>query len=141
MKIQVRYYSKSGNTKKLAEEIGKEISSFVSDMTHPLDEDLDLMFLGSSVYAGGFSSVIKQFLKENSKKIKSIIVFGSSATGKSNHTKITAFCKKLGITVDKEYFSCPGHFLLMNKDRPNEEDFNKIKIFAKEIVSKYETKE
>ena len=51
MKIAVRYYTRSGNTKKLAEAIAKAVGAEAKTVDEPLWEDVDILFLGSSVYA------------------------------------------------------------------------------------------
>ena len=56
MTIAVRYYTKSGNTKKLAEEAAKAAGVSAKDVSVPLSEKADLLFLGSSVYAGKYAS-------------------------------------------------------------------------------------
>ena len=42
MKIAVRYYSRSGNTRKLAEAIAKAVNVEAKTTDEPLDEDVDI---------------------------------------------------------------------------------------------------
>jgi len=51
MKIAIRYYTKTGNTKKLAEAIASAIDVEAKTVDEPLSEDVDILFLGSAVYA------------------------------------------------------------------------------------------
>ncbi len=53
MKIAIRYYTKTGNTKKLAEAISSAIGVEAKTVDEPLTEDVDILFLGSAVYAAG----------------------------------------------------------------------------------------
>ena len=62
MKIAIRYYTKTGNTKKLAEAIGNEINVEAKTVDEPLTEDVDILFLGSAVYAAGIDQKIKDFI-------------------------------------------------------------------------------
>ena len=47
MKIAIRYYSKTGNTEKLAEAIGEAIGVAPKTIDEPLNEDVDILFLGN----------------------------------------------------------------------------------------------
>ena len=51
MKIAVRYYTRSGNTKKLAEAIADAVKVDAKDVTVPLMKKADILFLGCSYYA------------------------------------------------------------------------------------------
>ncbi len=52
-KIEVRYFSKTGNTAKLAEAIAKTLGIKAKTVDTPLEGDVDILFLGSSVYGAG----------------------------------------------------------------------------------------
>lgn len=53
MRVEVRYYSKTGNTKKLAEAVAKAAGVEAKTTSSPIMEGTDILFLGSSVYAAG----------------------------------------------------------------------------------------
>lgn len=63
MKIAVRYFSRTGNTKKLAEAIAKAINVEAKITDKPLCEDVDILFLGSSAYANGVDEISKCLYK------------------------------------------------------------------------------
>ena len=69
MKIAIRYYTKSGNTKKLADAIGNQLNVEVLTVKTPLTEKVDVLFLGSSVYAAGVDESIKSFIRNNKDNI------------------------------------------------------------------------
>ena len=46
MKIAVRYFSRGGNTKKLADAIAKAVGVDAETTSVPLTEDVDILFLG-----------------------------------------------------------------------------------------------
>lgn len=50
MKYAIRYYSKSGNTEKLAQVASQVLDIPALDITNPLEEDVDILFFGSGVY-------------------------------------------------------------------------------------------
>ena len=66
MNIAVRYYTRSGNTKKLAEAIGGALGVKAENVSVSLPENADLLFLGCSVYAGGCAPEVSQFIESNS---------------------------------------------------------------------------
>ena len=45
MKIAVRYYTKTGNTKRLAEAIGKAVDAEALPISTPVTEPVDILFL------------------------------------------------------------------------------------------------
>ena len=55
MKIAVRYYTKTGNTKRLAEAIAKAVGVEALPVTAPVAESVDILFLGNSYYAFSIS--------------------------------------------------------------------------------------
>lgn len=136
MNIQVRYYTRSGNTKKLADAVANAVGATAQDVTANLTEKADVLLLGSSLYAGGCDKAVATFLEENKDNIGVLVCFGSSASGKSTHAKISKLAHKLGITVCEEYFNCAGHFLFMHKQRPNEQDLAAVADFAQGVISK-----
>ena len=75
MKIEVRYYTRSGNTKKLAQAIAQAVGTECCDTKQPLTEKTDVLFLGSSMYAGGVDEEVKTFLKNNADKIGIVVNF------------------------------------------------------------------
>ena len=63
MKAAVRYYSKTGNTKKLAEAIASAIGVTAKGVDQLLEEDVDILFICNSVYWAGIDGKVKDFLK------------------------------------------------------------------------------
>ena len=44
MKIEIRYFTKTGNTKKLAEAIAQELNIEAQELSAPLSEKTDILF-------------------------------------------------------------------------------------------------
>lgn len=65
MKIEIRYFTKTGNTKKLAEAISEEIGVEAKTVNEPILGETDILFLGSSVYAAGVAAEVKEFILKN----------------------------------------------------------------------------
>ena len=57
MKVAVRYYTKTGNTKRLAEAVAEAAGVEALPISVPVDEAVDILFLGNSYYA--FRSIRK----------------------------------------------------------------------------------
>ena len=70
MKTAVRYYTRSGNTKKLAEAAASALSVRADDVSVPLFEKTDILFLCCSYYAFDIDEAVKRFIKENKDNIK-----------------------------------------------------------------------
>ena len=134
MKIAVRYYTRSGNTKKLAEAIAEAISVESCDITVPLTEKVDILFLGSSYYAFDADDAVKTFIADNKDNIGKIVCFGTSAMMKSMRKPITKVAGKLGVSVADEEFHCRGQFGKIHKGRPNEADLLNAVEFARGIL-------
>lgn len=136
MKVAVRYYSKGGNTKKMAEAVADTINSSAENLQVNLTEEVDVLFLGSSLYAGKYNKDVEVFLNNNKHLIKEVVCFGSSASGKSTQPQVKKWGEKNGVNVNDKFFNCVGHFLFAHKNRPNEDDLNQLKDFVKEIVNR-----
>jgi len=135
MKIAIRYYTRSGNTKKLADAMAKTVSCEAKDVSVPLAEYVDVLFLGCSYYAFDVDEAVKRFIVENKDKIGKIVCFGTSAMMKSMKKPVAKVAEGAGVTVANEEFHCRGQFGKIHKGRPNTEDLENISAFAKEIVS------
>ena len=134
MNIAVRYHTRTGNTKRLAEAAAQAAGVTAESVSVALKEKADLVFLGSSVYGGKPDREIINFINANSGKIGKIVVFGSTALKRSVLGKIKEEASKHGIAVHDKEFSCSGSFMLLHKSRPNDEDCEQLKKFVKELL-------
>ena len=136
MNIAVRYYTRSGNTKKLADAIANTISTEAKDLSNPLEESVDILFLGCSYYAFDVDAEVKRFIDENKEKIGKIVCFGTSAMMKSMKKPVSKVAEPLGVAIAEEEFHCRGQFGKMHKDRPNINDLNEVSTFAKRVIGR-----
>lgn len=136
MNIKVYYYTRGGNTKKLADAVAGAVGVTANDLSVPLEDKADILFLGSSLYAGGYDQTVGNFIEKNADKIGTIVSFGSSASNMSTFKKVKALAQEKGIKVYDEYFNCPGHFMFLHKNRPNGADLEAAASFAKETCTK-----
>ncbi len=135
MKIAVRYYTKTGNTKRLAEAVAEAVGVRALPISEPVDEPVDILFLGNSYYAFSIDPEIRSFIRSlDSSKVKSIVNFGSAAMLNSTWKKVKAEADKVGVAMDKREFHCRGEFKGLHKGRPNDADLAAAAEFAKKIV-------
>ena len=135
MKIAVRYYTKTGNTKRLAEAVAKAAGVQALPISNPVTEQVDILFLGNSYYAFSIDPEVKTFIQSLDKsKVGRIINFGSAAMLNSTYKKVKAEADKAGIPMDEREFHCKGEFKGIHKGRPNEDDMKAAAAFAREIV-------
>lgn len=132
MEYAVRYYTKTGNTKKIADAIAKVLEVEALPISEPLPEEVEVLFLGNSYYAFNIDPEVKDFIAGlDKKKVGRIVNFGSAAMLNSTYKKVKAQADKVGIKMDEREFHCKGEFKGLNKGRPNEKDLNNAAEFAK----------
>ena len=134
MKIAVRYYTRSGNTKKLADAVAKTAAVESKDIACPLDEKADILFLGCSYYAFDVDEAVKKFIIEKKDNIGKIVCFGTSAMMKSMKKPVKKVADTVGVAVADEEFHCRGEFSKFHKGRPNEKDLADVSVFAKSVI-------
>ncbi|MDU4026585.1 MULTISPECIES: flavodoxin family protein [Anaerococcus] len=136
MKIAVRYYTKTGNTKKLAEAVAKAVGVKALPINSHIDDKVDILFLGNSYYAFSIDPKVVNFIDSLDKeKVGKIVNFGSAAMLNSTLKKVKNEADKRGIPVDKREFHCKGEFKGLHKGIPNEEDLKAASEFAKEFLA------
>ena len=135
MKIAVRYYTKTGNTKRLAEAVAEALGVEARSIDTPVEEPVDILFLGNSYYAFSIDPEVRDFVRSLDKsKVGKIVNFGSAAMLNSTWKKVKAEADKAGIALDKREFHCKGEFKGLHKGRLNAEDLKAAAAFAKEIA-------
>ena len=135
MKTAVRYYTKTGNTRKLAEAIAAAVGEEALPVSMPVEEPVDVLFLGNSYYAFSIDPEVRAFIRSlDSSKVGRIVNFGSAAMLNSTWKKVKAEADQAGIAMDNREFHCRGEFKGIHKGRPNEEDLKEAAEFAREII-------
>ena len=135
MKVAVRYYTKTGNTKRLAEAIAKAVGAEALPISTPVTEQADVLFLGNSYYAFSIDPEVRDFVRVLDKsKVGKIVNFGSAAMLNSTYKKVKAEADKVGIPMDEREFHCKGEFKGIHKGRPNQDDLTAAAAFARKIM-------
>lgn len=133
MTYAVRYYTKTGNTKRLAEAVANELGVEALPISAKVDEKVDYLFLGNSYYAFNIDPEVKKFIATLDKaKVGKIVNFGSAAMLNSTFKKVKAEADKVGIAMDEKEFHCKGEFKGIHKGRPNNEDISAAVQFVKQ---------
>lgn len=136
MQIAVRYVSRSGNTKKLADAIALAAGCQAKPAADALNGKTDLLFVGGAIYAGGIDKKLEDFLQSlSADNVQKVAVFGTAAGGKSIQPQVKSILAGKNILVSEEVFQCRGKFLLANRKKPDQEDLDNAKKFAEKIIA------
>lgn len=130
MNIKVRYYSRSGNTKLLADAIAKGLNVeaiSVDSNNSQIKDDTDILFVGGALYAYGLDKKLKQYLANiDGSKIKRAVVFSTSWLSKHSIELIKNHLRDKGINVDEEY--------IYAKNKPNDEFLKQVQSDVKKYL-------
>lgn len=135
MKIEVRYYTKSGNTKKLADAIARAIGVKAETIEIPVSKDTDILFLGSSVYAAGVDESVKKFIGQLDRtNVKKVVNFSTAALLPSTYNQVKELVQKQGIKMEEREFHCRGNFGLLHRNKPDQKDLRDAAAFAVQVI-------
>lgn len=129
MSIAVRYYSRSGNTKAIAEAIAQAAgvnAVSVDKADAKIEEPADVLFIGGALYAYGLDSRLKAYLKTLKQgDAKKAVVFSTTWISKHSIDLIKDGLKEAGIPVEEEFFYVKG--------KPSEAELKDAAEFAKKF--------
>ncbi len=135
MKYAVRYYTRTGNTKRLAEAVAEALGVAALPIGEPVTEPVDLLFLGNSYYAFSIDPEVRKFIRSLDKNtVGRIVNFGSAAMLNSTYKKVKAEADKAGIPMEEREFHCRGEFRGVHKGRPDADDLKAAADFAKTFL-------
>ena len=134
MKTAVRYYSRSGNTKLLAEAIarGAGVTAVsVDDRSAALTEKTDLLFIGGALYAYGLDKNLKAYLSSlDAGKVGRAVVFSTSWLSRHALDLIRRALEEKGIQVEtKEFYA---------KNKPSAEQLKSAEAEAARMAKEQE---
>ena len=139
MKIKVRYQSRGGNTRAVAEVIAEAFGVPAMSVEHPLDEPADVLFLGGGVYEWKMDQSLSEFIEQlSADKARQIVTFSTTGLMDSTIKQITQAAKQKGIKVNENYLllkmGLHGHSMLRLKGgNLTEAQFLKIQQFVQQI--------
>ncbi len=137
MKVKVMYYSKGGNTRKVAEAIAQALGQTAEAVppAYPL-ENVNVLFLGAAVYGGKIDPKMAEFIRTlNSSRVKNVALFGTCGGQDKALAEMKGLLKSQGIPVMDDTFLCKGKFFVfINRKHPNAEELKAAQEFAKKVV-------
>ena len=134
---QVLFYSKGGNTRKLADAIARELGVKATDIKTAsiLDPAADIIFLGSGCYGSKPGEEMMKFIEKNDFSGRKVAVFGTSGGNAGMEVDLMAAAlKHKGATVLGSYHCKGKAFLLFSTGHPNQEDLDGARKFAREMA-------
>jgi flavodoxin I len=134
MEFQVIYFTKTGHTKKIAEAIASELNVKAEDVTDAKLNEEGLVFLGSGKYGPQPGKTMMEFIENNNFNSRNVALFGTSGGGKGLEVlEMEKALNAKGACIKGKFF-CRGKFMFFNRGRPNDEDINEAKRFAKQMI-------
>ena len=139
MNVSVRYFSRSGNTEKVAQAIAEALGVTaipVGQKPSAAEEAADILFIGAAAYAFGIDDAVKNFLGGlDSAKVKKVVLFSTSALVKNMRPHIEKALAGKNIPLAEKTFHSWGEFKFTRKGHPNQQDLADAKAFAKGVAS------
>ncbi len=134
MKTAIRYYSKFGHSAKMAEVVGEVAGVKPASVDTPLTGEVDILFIGAGVFLGTVNGRIKEFARSlDPKKVKKVVLFGSSALIKSPVPQMRTIFEEFGFNVAAESFTCRGAMGPVHSGHPDANDLQDLREFTKTI--------
>ena len=136
MKNAIRYYSKFGHSKMMAEAVKDLVGAEPQTVNEPLAECVDTLLLGAGVMMGKVNGDVFKFINTLSPdKVKRVVCFGSCAIIKSPVPQMRKALEAKGIKVDSREFVCPGAMGPIKAGHPNDEDIKNFRQFVKDVLN------
>ena len=133
---QVLFFSRSGNTRKLADAIAGELGVKAVDVkTAAIAPGDGVIFLGSGCYAAMLDGAMINFIGKNDFTGRKVAVFGTSASGRGKEVRaMEEALKQKGAKVIGSYH-CKGQWLwIIRRGHPNEEDLAGARKLGREAA-------
>ena len=138
MKVAIRYFTRTGHTKMLVDAISEALGVEALDTSHPITEPVDILFLGNSVYVTKTGRDMRHFLQKlDPNLVGEVVNISTAGILESSYKSLCGICGKLGITVSKSEFHCPGEFNGLHKGKPDAADARAAAAFAVEVVNNW----
>lgn len=131
----IRYYSKFGHSKQMAEAIEEIVGAKAAPVSEPLNEQVDLLFLGAGVFLGKVNGAVVDFINTlTPENVKCVVLFGSSAIIESPVPQMAKALKALGIQVCDKSFTCKGSMGPVYGGHPDAKDLDNLRTFVQSIL-------
>ena len=130
--IRIRYYTKTGNTKAVANYISEKLNIEAKEInSDDYDNPCGLLFLGGAPYANIMSSKLREYANNlKSENVKAVALFTTSNWSRRTVRALKKILTEKNIFVFDDYLYV--HMLKVNSSE------EKAKEFVKNIIKKYE---
>jgi len=132
MNIEVRYYSRGGNTKLLADAIAKEAqvkAISIDDEKALINEKTDILFIGGALYMYGLDDKLRKYIAElDANNINKAVVFSTSWISKHAIDLLKKTLTNRGIKVEDKY--------IYAKSKPTDDDLKQAMKLTKKFINK-----
>jgi len=132
--FDVIYYSRGGNTEKVATAIAAELGVPPQNVKNVKEFPKDsFILLGSGCYGGRPANEIVKLIEKNEFKGRKVALFGTSGTGNGQEVDFMEKllkgkeCKIIG------KFCCTGKTPLSGRGHPSDEELDKARYFAQRM--------
>ena len=135
MSTAIRYYSKFGHSKQMAEAIEDIVGAKAATVTEPLAEPVDTLYLGAGVFLGKVGGAMMDFIATlTPDKVKCVVLFGSCAIIDSPVPQMRKALETRGIKVCDQSFTCKGSMGLVHKGHPNAQDIEAFRQLVQSTI-------
>ena len=137
MSTAIRFYSKFGHSKQMAQAIEDIVGAKAATVDTPLAEPVDTLYLGAGVFLGKVNGAVMDFIATlTPDKVKKVVCFGSSAIIDSPVPQMRKALEARGITVSSDEFTCKGSMGPIHSGHPDSKDIEAFRTFIKSTLNK-----
>lgn len=128
----IRYYSKFGHSKQMAEAIEEIVGAKSATVAEPLNQPTEVLVLGAGVFLGKVNSAVIDFINTlTPDKVKKVVLFGSCAIIDSPVLQMRKALEARGISVSEKSFTCKGSMGPIHSSHPNAQDIKAFQEFTR----------
>ncbi len=132
MKVAIRYFSRGGNVRTMAEAIGRGAGVEPISIDEPgaeITEHYDLLFIGGALYNFQLDKTFKGYLEAiPGELVDEVICFGSSMLTRRPIYLMQEYFKDKGIKINKQ--------AIYSRNKPNDDLIGVIEYFAKNEMTR-----
>lgn len=132
MKAAIRYFSRGGHVKAMAEALARGTGVDAKSIDEPdakIDEHIDLLFIGGALYNFQLAKELKSYLEDLPEGlIDEAICFGSSWLTRRPVFLIQDYLKKKNIKISKQ--------AIWSRNKPNDDMIGVIEYFAQNEMTR-----
>ena len=119
MRIKVVYYSKSGNTEAIANEMAAELGvpAYTIDEMPAAALDCDVLFLGGAPYLNALAKELREYANAiPADKVGRVVLFTTSGVSRRSVLALRKILLRKGILVDCKHFFAPEFAIERRKE-------------------------